>query len=222
MKLYLVGHGFDVYARDKKSFVQIPIPAGMSVTFYCAPGALFDSDWEGPIVKGAAGAKDCPIEKAKKDWMVTPCLATCDEHLLTRPGNMRPFKPLEAMKKIAPDAAGTQVAIEACGDGDTLYIDDEDHCTCRLSAILAALEKQGFKGEVHWLACRAPYPDFVSNQDEQDLVAECNEQARKPIDVIKKQPVLPPKPKQQPPPASALDYAGGFPRDYPSVSGGRK
>lgn len=220
MKLYVVGHGF-LLCRDpeNKQTVRIPVPDGIALTFYCRPHAMFDSTWEKPIVDagGQVGAH-CPVDQARDDWAPETVLHECDEHLLTRPGKMRPYRKLAAMKRITPNAEGTQATIEPFQDGDTLYIDSEDHCLCRLSALLAALAGAGFSGTLHWLACRSDYPDYDSPQS-RTFQWDVIEQACSEIDVIKQQPVLPPR---QPAAAKgsmakALDYAHDWPCDYPSI-----
>jgi hypothetical protein len=244
--IYVVGHGFMIVTNENKpEKIDLKIPVGINVRFYCKEYKAFDSTWEKHIVDNKGILPDSKVpshfKNGRDDWSVKqyPNLnSTAYEHLLVRPGHIFLYKEQDEMKKIVPDDKGT-VSIEKFCDGDTLYIGGDDvydpndvddylkKHSCRLSALLEALDAQQFKGNLHWLACRNEYDEF-NKEMSKDLADEaCKTIYHAPADMY---PTATPQKTTRPPNAhnptnssnppipSVLSYPDSWASKFPSAN----
>jgi hypothetical protein len=185
MNLYLVGHGYRMSPRDTMPVGGLTVPANFTLKFYCKENKLFDSSWEEFIVLSGGTLKKCPNLRGVNDWEVTeiPAKKSFKEHCLTRPGNMRTYIDMTAMKEIKVPQKHRAIVNVTLGDGDTLCVKQGAKLLCKnvpdevpwisLSALIAALAKKAPGGAtVHWCACRSVLG--------QDTINDALTQARSP------------------------------------------
>ncbi len=169
MNLYITGHGYEMKALPD---AVLKVPANFQLKFYCKRGQMFDSSWEGEIVKANGNVANCPNKRGVGNWEVTTIAGggAFDEHCLTRPGKMRTFRHINDMKEIEVPYKGTGLVNTNLADGDILCIKGGGKLVTgaklpgepwlSLSALMVALARAMPGGAVvHWCACRSVLDD---------------------------------------------------------------
>lgn len=169
MNLYITGHGYVMKALPD---AELKVPPKFQLKFYCKKEQMFDSTWEGEIVKVNGDIADCPNNRGVNNWEVTaiPAGGAFDEHCLTRPGNMKTYQHINDMKEIQVPIKGTGLINVDLADGDILCVKGgvklmngsklPGEPWISLSALMAALAKTVPGGAVvHWCACRSVLDD---------------------------------------------------------------